>query len=133
MLGPSGCGKTTSPADDRRLRGADIGRVLIAGEDVTLVPAKQRAVNMVFQDYALFPHMTVAENVAFGLKLKKVGKAELRERVAETLNSMQLAGYESRAARPSSPAVSASASRSPGRSSTGPPRCCSTSRSARST
>jgi len=96
MLGPSGCGKTTSLRMIAGFEEPDVGRILIAGEDVTLVPAKQRAVNMVFQDYALFPHMTVAENVAFGLKLKKVGKAELSERVAEALSSMQLGGFESR-------------------------------------
>jgi spermidine/putrescine transport system ATP-binding protein len=96
MLGPSGCGKTTSLRMIAGFEEPDIGRILIRGEDVTLVPAKQRAVNMVFQDYALFPHMTVAENVAFGLKLKKVGKAELAERVAEALTSMQLNGFESR-------------------------------------
>ena len=96
MLGPSGCGKTTSLRMIAGFEEPDVGRILIAGEDVTLVPAKQRAVNMVFQDYALFPHMTVAENVAFGLKLKKVGKVELSERVAEALSSMQLGGFESR-------------------------------------
>ena len=96
MLGPSGCGKTTSLRMIAGFEEPDIGRVLIRGEDVTLVPPKQRTVNMVFQDYALFPHMTVAENVAFGLKLKKVGKAELAERVAEALMSMQLNGFESR-------------------------------------
>ncbi len=96
MLGPSGCGKTTSLRMIAGFEEPDIGRVLIAGEDVTLTPAKQRNVNMVFQDYALFPHMTVAENVAFGLKLKKVAKAEATDRVAEALSSMQLQGFESR-------------------------------------
>ena len=61
MLGPSGCGKTTSLRMIAGFEEPDIGRVLIRGEDVTLVPPKQRTVNMVFQDYALFPHMTVAE------------------------------------------------------------------------
>ncbi len=96
MLGPSGCGKTTSLRMIAGFEEPNLGRILIAGEDVTLVPARRRAVNMVFQDYALFPHMTVAENVGFGLKLKHLGKAEVRERVGETLSAMQLGGFESR-------------------------------------
>ncbi len=96
MLGPSGCGKTTSLRMIAGFEEPDLGRILIAGEDVTLMPARQRAVNMVFQDYALFPHMTVGENVAFGLKLRRVSRGELSERVAEALAAMQLNGFETR-------------------------------------
>ncbi|MFN8149826.1 MAG: ABC transporter ATP-binding protein [Solirubrobacterales bacterium] len=90
MLGPSGCGKTTSLRMIAGFEEPTAGRVMLAGEDVTLVSPRRRKVNMVFQDYALFPHMTVAENVSFGLRLKKVGKAEERNRVAEILKAMQL-------------------------------------------
>ena len=96
MLGPSGCGKTTSLRMIAGFEEPDIGRVMIAGNDVTLVPAKQREVNMVFQDYALFPHMTVAENVSFGLRLKKVSREEARSRVAEIIAAMQLDGLVDR-------------------------------------
>ena len=133
MLGPSGCGKTTTLRVIAGFEEPDAGRVLLDGEDVTFVSPKKRNVNMVFQDYALFPHMTVAENVAFGLKLKRVdaardplaGRRDARPWSASTATRT--------AGRPSSPAASASASRSRGRSSTAPPRCCSTSRSERST
>ena len=74
----------------------DAGTVRIDGEDVTFVPARRRAVHMVFQDYALFPHMTVAENVAFGLKLNRTDRSEVAARVGEALESMQLAGLEGR-------------------------------------
>ncbi len=96
MLGPSGCGKTTTLRVIAGFEEPDAGRVLLDGEDVTFVSPKRRNVNMVFQDYALFPHMTVAENVAFGLKLKKVGATELRSRVAEMLTVVRLDGYEDR-------------------------------------
>ena len=96
MLGPSGCGKTTTLRVIAGFEEPDAGRVLLDGDDVTFVSPKRRNVNMVFQDYALFPHMTVAENVAFGLKLKKVGGAEVRTRVAEMLTVVRLDGYEDR-------------------------------------
>jgi spermidine/putrescine transport system ATP-binding protein len=85
LLGPSGCGKTTLL---RMLAGfelPDAGRVLLRGQDVTHRPPHKRDVNTVFQSYELFPHMTVAENVAYGLKLRKVPKGEIRERVAAML------------------------------------------------
>ena len=85
MLGPSGCGKTTTLRVIAGFEEADSGRILLDGEDVTWVSPKKRNVNMVFQDYALFPHMTVAENVAFGLKLRRVDRAEIASRVAEML------------------------------------------------
>ncbi len=96
MLGPSGCGKTTTLRVIAGFEEPDAGRVLLDGDDVTFVSPKKRNVNMVFQDYALFPHMTVADNVAFGLKLKRVQAAELRSRVAEMLTVVRLDGYEDR-------------------------------------
>ena len=96
LLGPSGCGKTTTLRMIAGFEEPTAGTVTLDGEDVTWVSPRRRKVNMVFQDYALFPHMTVAENVAFGLKLSKVPKAELRERVARILASVRLEGYESR-------------------------------------
>jgi spermidine/putrescine transport system ATP-binding protein len=96
LLGPSGCGKTTTLRMIAGFEEPTSGSVTLDGEDVTWVSPRLRKVNMVFQDYALFPHMTVAENVAFGLKLSKVPKPELRERVARILASVRLEGYESR-------------------------------------
>ncbi len=90
LLGPSGCGKTTAL---RLLAGFDrptAGQVLIDGRDVTDVPASRRDTGMVFQAYSLFPTMTAAENVAFGLRLRKVGKAERRRRAAELLELVGL-------------------------------------------
>jgi spermidine/putrescine transport system ATP-binding protein len=96
MLGPSGCGKTTTLRVIAGFEEPDAGRVLLDGEDVTFVSPKRRNVNMVFQDYALFPHMTVADNVAFGLKLKRISASEIRSRVAEMLVVVRLDGYEDR-------------------------------------
>ncbi len=96
ILGPSGCGKTTTLRIIAGFEEPDSGQVLLGGEDVTFVSPKKRNVNMVFQDYALFPHMTVADNVGFGLKLKRVAPAELRSRVAEMLAVVRLEGYEDR-------------------------------------
>jgi spermidine/putrescine transport system ATP-binding protein len=96
MLGPSGCGKTTTLRMIAGFEEPDSGRILLDGEDVTWVSPKKRNVNMVFQDYALFPHMTVAENVAFGLKLRKVDRGEINSRIAEMLKVVRLNGYEDR-------------------------------------
>jgi len=96
MLGPSGCGKTTTLRVIAGFEEPDAGRVLLDGEDVTFVTPRRRNVNMVFQDYALFPHMTVADNVSFGLKLKRVAAAESRARVDELLAVVRLEGYEDR-------------------------------------
>ena len=96
MLGPSGCGKTTSLRMIAGFEEPTAGRVYLDGEDVTLVSPRRRNVNMVFQDYALFPHMTVAENVGFGLKLKHVKREELRSRVEEMLGIVRLDGYGDR-------------------------------------
>ncbi len=96
MLGPSGCGKTTTLRMIAGFEAPSQGRVLLEGRDVTYVPPAKRNVNMVFQAYALFPHMSVWENVAFGLRIKKVGRSELEERVAEAVRTVQLEGMEKR-------------------------------------
>jgi len=96
MLGPSGSGKTTTL---RMIAGFELpseGRILLHGQDVTTVPPFDRDVNTVFQDYALFPHMTVGDNVAYGLMVRKVPKAERATRVAEALRMVRLVGYEAR-------------------------------------
>jgi spermidine/putrescine transport system ATP-binding protein len=96
LLGPSGCGKTTTLRMIAGFETPDEGRVLLRGADVTSVAPNQRNVNTVFQHYALFPHMNVSDNVAFGLELKKVPRGERRDRVAEMLQVVQLEGMEKR-------------------------------------
>jgi spermidine/putrescine transport system ATP-binding protein len=96
LLGPSGCGKTTTMRMVAGFEEPTRGTVLLHGNDVTGVPANKRDVNMVFQSYALFPHMTVAENVSFGLEQRKVPKPEIRQRVGEILEIVGLAGREKR-------------------------------------
>ena len=96
LLGPSGSGKTTIL---RLIAGFDqptSGEILFNGQKINNVPANQRQVNTVFQDYALFPHMNVAENVAFGLQIRGVKKAEIKRRVQEALKLVQLEGYGGR-------------------------------------
>lgn len=90
LLGPSGCGKTTVLRLLAGLETADAGHITLAGDDITQVPAERRHVNTVFQSYALFPHMTIFDNVAFGLRMQKVAGAELNERVEEALKMVQL-------------------------------------------
>jgi spermidine/putrescine transport system ATP-binding protein len=96
LLGPSGCGKTTTMRIVAGFEDPDAGRVLLRGEDVVGVPPNRREVNMCFQHYALFPHMTVGDNIAYGLKLKKVPRAERVHRVEEMLELVGLAGYGAR-------------------------------------
>ncbi|XVQ13205.1 ABC transporter ATP-binding protein [Spirillospora sp. CA-255316] len=96
LLGPSGCGKTTALRMVAGFEEPTDGRILLHGRDVTGVPAHRRDVNMVFQSYALFPHMNVFENVAFGLRRKRVPKSEIRDRVGEMLEIVDLAGGERR-------------------------------------
>ena len=96
MLGPSGCGKTTTMRMIAGFEDPTRGSVYLKGRDVTGVPANRRDVNMVFQSYALFPHMSVAENVAFGLEQRRVPKEEIRTRVGEMLDIVDLAGREKR-------------------------------------
>jgi spermidine/putrescine transport system ATP-binding protein len=96
MLGPSGCGKTTTLRMIGGFEGPSAGTIELAGREVTHKPPYQRDVNTVFQSYALFPHLTIERNVAFGLQRKKVPKAELRQRVAEALELVELQGYGNR-------------------------------------
>ena len=90
LLGPSGCGKTTLLRIIAGFEDPTTGQVLLSGQDLVGVPAHRRPVNTVFQSYALFPHMTVADNVAYGLKQKRVPKPEIRERVIEALRLVQM-------------------------------------------
>ena len=96
MLGPSGSGKTTCLRMIAGFEAPTEGRILLDGQDVTSLAPYERDVNTVFQDYALFPHMTVEENVEYGLKVKKVSKEERRERVEEALRMVRLEGFERR-------------------------------------
>lgn len=96
LLGPSGCGKTTILRIIAGFESPSTGDVYFNGKRVNDVPANERQVNTVFQDYALFPHLNVFENVAFGLRIKKVKEADIKTRVAEALKFVNLAGYESR-------------------------------------
>lgn len=96
LLGPSGCGKTTSL---RMIAGFELptdGKILIHGKEMSQVPAHLRPVNTVFQQYALFPHMTVEQNISFGLEMKGVGRAERSTRVSEALEMVRLPGMEMR-------------------------------------
>jgi len=96
LLGPSGSGKTTSL---RMIAGFDrptSGQILLYGQDVSNLPPYERDVNTVFQDYALFPHMTVGDNIAYGLMIKKVAKDERNQRVDETLDLVRLTGFADR-------------------------------------
>ncbi len=133
LLGPSGCGKTTTLRMVAGFERPTTGSILLGGTDITHQAPAKRPLNMVFQDYALFPHLTVADNVAFGLKVKRLGKEERTERVAGALDDHAARPACPSAGRPSSPVASASGSRWPGRWSTGRTRSCSTSRSAPST
>ena len=90
ILGPSGCGKTTVLRMIAGFETADSGQLLLAGQNVTQVPAEQRHVNTVFQSYALFPHMTVFDNVAFGLRMQKVPSNEIEPRVMDALKMVRL-------------------------------------------
>jgi multiple sugar transport system ATP-binding protein len=93
LVGPSGCGKSTSLRMLAGLEPISDGRILIGDRDVTKVPAKDRDIAMVFQNYALYPHMSVAENMAFALKIQKVGKADIDRRVKEAATLLDLTEY----------------------------------------
>jgi spermidine/putrescine ABC transporter ATP-binding subunit len=96
LLGPSGCGKTTTLRLVAGFVEPTAGRILMDGEDVTGLPPQKRAIGMVFQDYALFPHLTIEENVGFGLRERGVRRPAIRRRVAELLDLVQLPGVERR-------------------------------------
>ena len=96
FLGPSGCGKTTTL---RMIAGFELpsdGEILLNGEDISKLPANKRPINTVFQRYALFPHMNIYDNIAFGLKLKKLPKDEIRKKVRHVLDMVDLEGFENR-------------------------------------
>jgi putative spermidine/putrescine transport system ATP-binding protein len=96
LLGPSGSGKTTTLRMIAGFEEPDAGRVELGGRDVTGLPPYDRSVNTVFQDYALFPHMTVGQNVEYGQRVKGVAREERRRKAAEALATVQLSGYEAR-------------------------------------
>jgi ABC-type Fe3+/spermidine/putrescine transport system ATPase subunit len=96
LLGPSGCGKTTLL---RMIAGFEMpteGQIIIDGQDMSLVPPNKRPVNMVFQSYAVFPHMNVTDNVGYGLRIAGVAKSEIKDRVAEALELVKLGGFDDR-------------------------------------
>ncbi|MBI3706990.1 MAG: ABC transporter ATP-binding protein, partial [Proteobacteria bacterium] len=99
LLGPSGCGKTTTLRMVAGFITPTSGRVRLGGQDVTALPPWKRNAGMVFQSYALFPHLTVAENVAFGLEMRKTPKAEIAPRVTEALRLVRLVGLGDRLPR----------------------------------
>src|SRR5205823_10498243 len=109
LLGPSGCGKTTLLRLLAGLEMPDDGRILLDGAELTTVPPYRRPINLMFQSYALFPHLTVEGNVAFGLKQEALPKAEIASRVDEMLALVRLEDSPS-ASRSTSPAANASAS-----------------------
>ncbi len=96
LLGPSGCGKTTVLRLIAGLESVDTGRIILDSDDITNVPAEHRHVNTVFQSYALFPHMTVFENVAFGLRMQKTPADEITPRVTDALRMVQLEEFAQR-------------------------------------
>jgi putrescine transport system ATP-binding protein len=96
LLGSSGCGKSTLLRMLAGFEEVTSGQIVLDGEDITAIPPHRRPVNMMFQSYALFPHMTVHANVAFGLKQEGVDAAEIHDRVFEALDLVQMAGYSRR-------------------------------------
>ncbi len=132
LLGPSGCGKTTLL---RMLAGFETptsGQILVDGKDISAIPANQRPINMMFQSYALFPHLSVADNIAFGLKRAGMARPTSKSVRRKCWRSCRC-NTSRDASRTSFPAASASASRLPARSPASRRSCCSTNRSARST
>ena len=96
LLGSSGCGKTTTLRIVAGLESCDSGQVLLEGRDVTNAPPEKRGVNMVFQNYALFPHMSVEANIGYGLRIRHRSRPEIRKAVSDALALVQLPGYERR-------------------------------------
>jgi ABC-type sugar transport system ATPase subunit len=131
LLGPSGCGKTTTLRMIAGLLDPSEGDITIKGKAVNDVPIHKRNLGLVFQNYALFPHKTIAENVAFGLKYRNVGKEEARRKVRMRWNSCSCP-MSATAIRNNCPAASSSALRWPARSSSSRTCCCWTNRFRRS-
>ena len=96
LLGPSGCGKTTTLRSIAGFVEPDAGAILFDGVDITALAPERRDIGMVFQNYALFPHMTVRDNLRFGLEMRRVGRKEMADRIAEVLDTVQLTGLEDR-------------------------------------
>ena len=96
LLGPSGCGKTTTLRIIGGFESPDQGKVIFGGQDITHLPANKRPLNTVFQKYALFTHMTIAENIAFGLKIKNKSKSYIQDKIKYALKLVNLEGYENR-------------------------------------
>ncbi|ARC54979.1 Fe3+/spermidine/putrescine ABC transporter ATP-binding protein [Candidatus Riesia sp. GBBU] len=96
VMGPSGCGKTTILRLIAGLEFADSGKILLHGKDITMIPAENRNINTVFQNYALFPHMSVFENIAFGLKMKRISFEEIKKKVKKILYMMQISKFSRR-------------------------------------
>lgn len=96
LLGPSGCGKTTTLRILGGFTSPDTGRVLFDGQDITKLPPNKRQLNTVFQKYALFPHMSIADNIAFGLKIKNKPKSYIDDKIRYALKLVNLSGYEKR-------------------------------------
>jgi putative spermidine/putrescine transport system ATP-binding protein len=105
LLGPSGCGKTTTLRMIAGFVAPDAGRIVVGDRDVTRLPPYRRDIGMVFQGYALFPHLTVEQNVAFGLEMRRVRRAEAKERVAQALRLVRLDGLAGRMPRVINPSV----------------------------
>src|SRR5882724_8265829 len=99
LLGPSGCGKTTTLRMLAGLAEPTAGRMHVGDADITTLPPYRRNMGLVFQNYALFPHMNVADNIGFGLEMRNLAKAERQSRIAETLALVRLEGYERRRPR----------------------------------
>ena len=114
LLGPSGSGKTTCLMMLAGFEAVTHGEIVLDGRPINNVPPYKREIGVVFQNYALFPHMTVSENLAFPLEVRKASRAEIEARISKALDMVQLAGFERRRP-PSSPAASSSGSRSRGR------------------
>ncbi len=131
LLGPSGCGKTTTLRMIAGLAAPDLGRIEVGGSDVTHTPIHHRNIGMVFQSHALFPHMTIAENVGFGLKMRGVGHAERTGRILKRSNSL-VSTISNRGFQANCRAGNSSGSPLPARWSSTLRFCCSTNRSGRS-
>ena len=96
LLGPSGCGKTTTLRIIGGFESPNTGKVIFGGEDITKLPPNKRQLNTVFQKYALFPHMSIADNIAFGLKIKNKSKAYIDDKIKYALKLVNLNGFEHR-------------------------------------